>query len=112
MCTLFIFSSELREELRPDKLPDVSEVSTFDATKLKHVETKESNVLPTKDGNEHQKSPYNINTKHCRQVMRRNNFIIFEMFFNCFKTYEQNSKLNTTYKAHGVKIQDGDRSGK
>ena len=85
MCSLFIFSSELREELRPDKLPDVSEVATFDSAKLKHVETKESNVLPTKDGNEHQKSPYNINTNHCRQVMRRNNFIIFEIFLNVLK---------------------------
>ena len=61
--------------MRPDTLPDVSEVASFDATKLKHVETKESNVLPTKDGNEHLISPYNINTKHCRQVMRRKNFI-------------------------------------
>lgn len=60
MCILFIFSSELREEMRPDKLPDVSEVAKFDATKLKHVETKESNVLPTKDGNEHLKSSYNL----------------------------------------------------
>lgn len=42
--------SDLREELRPDTLPDVSEVASFDSTKLKHVETKESNVLPTKEG--------------------------------------------------------------
>ena len=47
--------------MMPDTLPDRSEVANFDATKLKHVETKESNVLPTKDGNEHLKSPYNIN---------------------------------------------------
>lgn len=48
-----MYSSELRAELRPDNLPDVSEVAQFDSTKLRHVETKESNVLPTKDGNEH-----------------------------------------------------------
>lgn len=37
--------------MRPDNLPDVSEVASFDASKLKHVETKESNVLPSKEGN-------------------------------------------------------------
>ena len=78
MCILFIFFTELREELRPDKLPDVSEVANFDSTKLKHVETKESNVLPTKDGNEHLKSPHNVNTKYCRWVMSRKNFINWE----------------------------------
>lgn len=36
--------------MRPDELPDVSEVENFDATKLKRVKTKESNVLPTKEG--------------------------------------------------------------
>ena len=43
-------SADLKEELRPESLPDVSEVASFDASKLKHVETKESNVLPTKEG--------------------------------------------------------------
>lgn len=47
---IFAFLSELREEMRPDELPDVSEVENFDATKLKRVKTKESNVLPTKEG--------------------------------------------------------------
>ena len=42
---------ELREELRPDTLHDVSEVADFDSRKLKHVETQEKNVLPTKEGN-------------------------------------------------------------
>lgn len=45
------FPLDLRAELRPDKLPDVSEVASFDASKLKRVETKESNVLPSKEGN-------------------------------------------------------------
>ena len=49
--TLFIVSPDLREEMRPDNLQDVSEVERFDTSKLKHVETKESNVLPTKEGN-------------------------------------------------------------
>ena len=49
--TSIAFFLDLREELRPDKLPDVSEVASFDASKLKHVETKESNVLPSKEGN-------------------------------------------------------------
>ena len=46
----FCSSTDLREELRPETLPDVSEVASFDSSKLKHVETKESNVLPTKEG--------------------------------------------------------------
>ena len=47
----FVFlHAELKEEMRPDSLPDVSEVTKFDASKLKHVETKEANVLPTKEG--------------------------------------------------------------
>lgn len=29
--------------------PDVSEVNTFDKTKLKHAETQEKNTLPTKE---------------------------------------------------------------
>lgn len=29
--------------------PDVSEVTTFDKTKLKHAETQEKNPLPTKE---------------------------------------------------------------
>ncbi len=40
----------LKEELRPETLPDVSGVSTFDSSKLKHVETEEKSVLPTADG--------------------------------------------------------------
>lgn len=79
-----MYSSELRAELRPDNLPDVSEVAQFDSTKLRHVETKESNVLPTKDGNEHWKSCYNINTKFCGWVTRRKNFIIWEIFVGFF----------------------------
>ena len=42
----------LKEEMRPDSLPDVSAVGSFDATKLKHVDTQEKNVLPTSDGKE------------------------------------------------------------
>ncbi len=30
--------------------PDVSEVATFDKTKLKKTETEEKNTLPTKEG--------------------------------------------------------------
>ena len=40
----------LKEEMRPESLPDVSAVGSFDATKLKHVDTQEKNVLPTSDG--------------------------------------------------------------
>ena len=36
--------------MMPDKLPDRSEVSLFDHSKLKHVETQEKEVLPTKSG--------------------------------------------------------------
>lgn len=32
-----------------DNPPDVSEVTTFDKSKLKHAETKEKNPLPTKE---------------------------------------------------------------
>ena len=40
----------LKEEMRPESLPDVSGVKEFDASKLKHVETQDKTVLPTKDG--------------------------------------------------------------
>ena len=40
----------LKEEMRPETLPDVSVVKDFDASKLKHVETQEKVVLPTKEG--------------------------------------------------------------
>ena len=40
----------LKEEMRPEELPDVSGVSSFDTSKLKHVETQEKNVLPTAGG--------------------------------------------------------------
>ena len=38
----------LRSSTMSDK-PDVSEVTTFDKTKLKHAETAEKNPLPTKE---------------------------------------------------------------
>lgn len=40
----------LKEELRPESLPDVSQVKEFEKTKLKHVEPAEKNPLPTKEG--------------------------------------------------------------
>ena len=40
----------LKEEMRPESLPDVSGVTQFDSKKLKHVETTEKTVLPTKEG--------------------------------------------------------------
>ena len=40
----------LKEEMRPESLPDVSEVSKFDASKLKRVDTVEKNELPTAEG--------------------------------------------------------------
>ena len=36
--------------MMPNELPDRSEVSSFDHSKLKHVETQEKEVLPTKSG--------------------------------------------------------------
>ena len=42
--------ADIKEELRPDTLPDVSAVKDFDAKKLKHVETQEKTVMPTTDG--------------------------------------------------------------
>ena len=36
--------------MMPEDKPDRSEVEQFDATKLKHVETQEKNVMPTSDG--------------------------------------------------------------
>jgi len=54
-CSLFFFCLflsplDIRAEMMPDKLPDRSEVSSFDHSKLKHVETQEKEVLPTKSG--------------------------------------------------------------
>ena len=40
-------AATLKEELRPETLPDVSAVSEFDSSKLKHVETEDKTVLPT-----------------------------------------------------------------
>ena len=42
--------ADIKEELRPDALPDVSAVKDFDTQKLKHVETQEKTVMPTADG--------------------------------------------------------------
>merc|ERR1711973_278754 len=39
-------AATLHEELRPEKLPDVSDVAKFDASRLKKVETNEKTVLP------------------------------------------------------------------
>lgn len=44
-----MFSSAVQEEAMADK-PDVSEVTTFDKSKLKKTETQEKNPLPTKEG--------------------------------------------------------------
>lgn len=41
---------DIRAEMMPDELPDRSEVSSFDVSKLKHVEMEEKKVLPTKSG--------------------------------------------------------------
>lgn len=53
-CSLFFFclslSVDIRAEMMPNELPDRSEVSSFDHSKLKHVETQEKEVLPTKSG--------------------------------------------------------------
>ena len=43
--------ADIKEELRPESLPDVSAVKEFDTHKLKHVETQEKTVMPTADGN-------------------------------------------------------------
>ena len=42
--------ADLKEEMRPENLADVSEVTKFDSSKLKRVDTIEKNVLPTADG--------------------------------------------------------------
>ena len=42
--------ADIKEELRPETLPDVSAVKDFDQHKLKHVETQEKTVMPTADG--------------------------------------------------------------
>merc|ERR1712048_852406 len=42
-------AATLKEEVRPEVLPDVSGVAAFDIGALKHVETKEKSVLPTAD---------------------------------------------------------------
>ena len=48
LCTAI--STALREALRPDTLPDRSEVTQFSKGNLKHVDTTEKNVLPDKKG--------------------------------------------------------------
>ena len=42
--------ADIKEELRPESLPDVSAVKDFDQQKLKHVDTQEKTVMPTADG--------------------------------------------------------------
>ena len=41
---------DIRAEMMPDDLPDLSEVTKFDQAKLKHVQSTEKNVLPSKEG--------------------------------------------------------------
>ena len=41
---------DIRAEMMPDELPDRSEISKFDHSKLKHVNTTEKVVLPSKEG--------------------------------------------------------------
>lgn len=45
-----LFITALAEALRPNNLPDRSAVADFPKKHLKHVETKEKNVIPDKDG--------------------------------------------------------------
>merc|ERR1712000_618961 len=40
-------AATLHEELRPEKLPDVSGVAEFDSSTLKHIETCVKNILPS-----------------------------------------------------------------
>ena len=42
--------SDIRAEMMPDELPDRSEVSKFDHSKLKHVNVTEKVILPSKEG--------------------------------------------------------------
>jgi len=42
--------SDIRAEMMPDVLPDRSEVSKFDHSKLKHVDVTEKVILPSKEG--------------------------------------------------------------
>ena len=63
--TQFILFVAIRAEMMPDEKPDRSEVQKFDASKLKHVETQEKNVMPTNEGN-------------C------NKFVLSASHFNCF----------------------------
>ena len=44
------FLSDIRAEMMPDVLPDRSEVSKFDHSKLKHVNVTEKVILPSKEG--------------------------------------------------------------
>merc|ERR1712063_29550 len=42
-------AATLKEEMRPETLPDVSGVAEFGSSKLKHVEIQEKTILPTAD---------------------------------------------------------------
>ena len=44
------FLTALAEALRPDELRDMSAVADFSKDSLKHVQTKEKNVIPDKNG--------------------------------------------------------------
>ena len=46
----FIFQGNINIHLSMSDKPGVSEVTSFDPTNLKHVETVEKNLLPTSDG--------------------------------------------------------------
>eukprot|EP00112_Aurelia_sp_Birch-Aquarium-sp1_P004580 Seg152.2 transcript_id=Seg152.2/GoldUCD/mRNA.D3Y31 product="hypothetical protein" protein_id=Seg152.2/GoldUCD/D3Y31 len=58
----------LRAELRPEKLPDVSAIRSFDCKLLKHVELRERNLLPSLEGN----------------VSKMRNFVSIFSFAYCF----------------------------
>lgn len=42
--------ADIRAEMMPDSLPDRSEVTQFDSSKLKHVVTNEKVIIPSKEG--------------------------------------------------------------
>ncbi|XP_063727293.1 thymosin beta-like [Symsagittifera roscoffensis] len=51
----FASSTQIEKEAAMGDKPDISEVSTFDKSKLKHTETAEKNPLPTKETIEQEK---------------------------------------------------------
>ena len=76
----FVHILDIVAELRPDELPDRSAVTSFDQSQLKHVETQQKEVLPTKAGAVTPFTPFHLMSMQ----------FLYTAFIFSYVTYEEN----------------------